>query len=167
MERLERLTIARGLLANLTPLKKDCGKLCGCACCKADESGENGMLLLPGEEAFYTGTSESFSYRLKPDDTYGKYGKRLICEGICQRENRPFACRIFPLRLRIQEEDCHLEIDPRAWAVCPLPDMGGVRGMSVEFRKAALEAGKLLIEDKGIRLALLNEQTDMDRERYL
>ena len=40
---------ARALLSNLTPLKSDCGRLCGGACCQGDDA--TGMLLFPGEEA--------------------------------------------------------------------------------------------------------------------
>ena len=35
------------ILGDLTPLKSNCGKLCGAACCESDETGENGMLLFP------------------------------------------------------------------------------------------------------------------------
>ena len=46
------LEAARKELETLTPLKINCGKLCGGACCQPDpeEEGENGMLLLPFEE---------------------------------------------------------------------------------------------------------------------
>ena len=46
---------ARALLSNLTPLKSDCGRLCGGACCQGDDA--TGMLLFPGEEALYTACS--------------------------------------------------------------------------------------------------------------
>ena len=42
---------ARALVGGLTPLKSDCGALCGAACCQADEDGQGGMYLFPGEEA--------------------------------------------------------------------------------------------------------------------
>ncbi|MEG1472022.1 MAG: hypothetical protein RSD76_06230, partial [Clostridia bacterium] len=54
------LSAARELLADVTPLKTNCGKLCGGACCQADESGENGMLLFPFEETFYEKPIEGF-----------------------------------------------------------------------------------------------------------
>ena len=41
---------ARALLENLTPLRTDCGKVCGSACCKSLDAEETGMLLFPGEE---------------------------------------------------------------------------------------------------------------------
>ena len=44
---------ARGLLAEVTPLKTDCGRVCGGICCRSMEGEETGMLLFPGEEDFY------------------------------------------------------------------------------------------------------------------
>ena len=44
----KRVSRARRLLADLTPLQTDCGALCGGACCKGDEG--TGMLLFPGED---------------------------------------------------------------------------------------------------------------------
>ena len=44
---------AREMLEKVTPLKGDCGRVCGAACCRPDETGRGGMLLFPGEEALY------------------------------------------------------------------------------------------------------------------
>ena len=49
----EALEKARELLENVTPLKTDCGKVCGGRCCRPLEAEETGMLLFPGEEDFY------------------------------------------------------------------------------------------------------------------
>ena len=38
------LEAARAAMGDLTPLKQDCGRLCGAACCQPDETGLNGML---------------------------------------------------------------------------------------------------------------------------
>ena len=46
---------ARNLLESLTPLKDDCGRLCGAACCHPDEDGQGGVALFPGEEEYYKG----------------------------------------------------------------------------------------------------------------
>ena len=45
----------RALLAEVTPLQTDCGRFCGAACCRSLPGEETGMLLFPGEEAFYAG----------------------------------------------------------------------------------------------------------------
>ena len=39
------LEAARAAMGDLTPLKRDCGRLCGAACCQPDETGLNGCLL--------------------------------------------------------------------------------------------------------------------------
>ena len=53
MDSLSAVLRARMLLDALTPLKTDCGRLCGGACCQGDET--TGMLLFPGEDALYAG----------------------------------------------------------------------------------------------------------------
>ena len=45
------LFAARKILEEVTPLKADCGRVCGAACCASLEGEETGMLLFPGEEA--------------------------------------------------------------------------------------------------------------------
>ena len=52
------------ILGDLTPLKSNCGKLCGAACCESDETGENGMLLFPYEEWFYRKPIPDFPFHL-------------------------------------------------------------------------------------------------------
>lgn len=158
---------ARELLRNLTPLKMNCGRLCGGACCQDDETGENGMLLFPGEEALYARPIEGFPFRLADDDTLFPGGKRLICQGHCPREQRPLACRLFPLRVRISGGRAVAEIDPRAWCVCPLPEQGGLRAMSGAFVEAVKKAGDLLLADPPQRAALESEQKLLDEMRQL
>ncbi len=158
---------ARELLRDLTPLKMNCGRLCGGACCQDDETGENGMLLFPGEEALYARPIEGFPFRLADDDTLFPGGKRLICQGHCPREQRPLACRLFPLRVRISDGRAVAEIDPRAWCVCPLPEQGGLRAMSRAFVEAVEQAGDLLLADPAQRAALESEQRLLDEMRQL
>ena len=158
---------AREALTTLTPLKMNCGKLCGGACCQPDpeEDGENGMLLFPFEEELYREPIEGFPFRLIDDDTLFEGGKRFVCEGTCSREHRPIACKLFPLRLNTHT--LKAEPDPRAWAVCPLLERGGVRGMSQDFVQAVEAAGRALMEDETIRAAMENEQRMLDETRVL
>ena len=39
MEALEAVMAARDLLEQVTPLRTDCGRYCGGACCLSDEDG--------------------------------------------------------------------------------------------------------------------------------
>ena len=40
------VSAAREKLNQLTPLKKDCGRICGARCCRPLEGEETGMLLM-------------------------------------------------------------------------------------------------------------------------
>ena len=51
MNETELIKKAYEAIGTLTPLKSDCGRLCGAVCCKGDD--ETGMLLFPGEESLY------------------------------------------------------------------------------------------------------------------
>ncbi len=85
----ETVLAARELLHTLTPLKTDCGKLCGGACCQGDDA--TGMLLFPGEDALYENCA--FAKVLSADFSLGGTPARLlVCQGHCERENRPLAC---------------------------------------------------------------------------
>ena len=169
---VQALEEARALLQNLTPLKINCGRLCGGACCQPspDDDGENGMLLFPCEERFYQEPIEGMPFHLVDDDTLFEGGKRFVCEGSCVREHRPLACRIFPLRMRVEEEKeihAEAEIDPRAWCVCPLLEQGGLRAMSQDFVKAVEAAGNALCKNESMLEALRNEQRLLDEMRRL
>lgn len=136
---------ARALLSNLTPLKSDCGRLCGGACCQGDDA--TGMLLFPGEEALYAACS--FARVLPAGFSLGGQSvSLLVCEGRCERENRPLACRLFPLFLKFREDQPPvLRMDARARAVCPLTDYG-MKALDPAFRQAARRAYDLLLEDE-------------------
>ena len=137
MEPLEAVVAARALLAGKTPLKKDCGRSCGAACCQSDEDGQGGMLLFPGEDALYDPLPEGF--RIERNDQVLPGAKLLICQGDCSRDARPLACRLFPL---LPARDGPVP-DQRAWAVCPLMRFG-LRGMDPAFVQAVREAGEIL-----------------------
>lgn len=170
---LKALRQARAELETLTPLKINCGKFCGGACCEPDETGENGMLLFPFEEELYKEPIEGFAYHMVDDDTLFKGGKRFVCEGSCPREHRPLACRLFPLRIRLETDETGdethavAELDPRAWCVCPLLERGGLRGMSGEFVAAVERAGDILAQNVYMLEALHNEQRLLDEMRQL
>ena len=130
---------ARTLLATVTPLQRDCGRVCGAACCSSLEGEETGMLLFPGEEE---------CYRALPDwkTVETERGTLLFCPGTCCRENRPLACRLFPLLPLPEAEGIRVAVDLRARAVCPLARQGK-NAMLPAFRKAVQEAGEILLRD--------------------
>ncbi len=141
----ESVLRCRELLETLTPLRGDCGAYCGAACCRSLPGEETGMLLFPGEEALYWGRE---AYRLRET----AQGTLLICEGTCRREERPLACRLFPLLPLLRGEEIRVAVDARARAVCPLRRVDGCRG---DFVEAVRQAGRILAEDEAQRAFLL------------
>ena len=153
---------ARELLAEITPLKRDCGRICGSRCCASLEGEETGMLLFPGEEDFY---EDLEGWKILPA------GKELllICPGRCEREDRPLSCRIFPLLPLPGEEGIRVRTDERSRTVCPLARQGK-RGMDPAFVEAVKKAGELLWEEPAQReflLRLQEEQAELKALREL
>lgn len=137
---MDSLEQARKNLETLTPLTKNCGLLCGQACCQPDETKENGMLLFPGEERYYTGQSWC---RMKATGQ----GNLLICDGTCPRETRPLACRIFPLVPVVKEQgEVAIQMDPRARGTCPLVKYG-IQGLHKDFVEAVHRQMETLVAD--------------------
>ena len=134
------LDTARKLLENVTPLKTDCGRVCGGACCRSLEGEMTGMLLFPGEEDFYE-EAEGFSMQPVPG------GLLLICSGRCQRGQRPLSCRLFPLLPLLREDGVHVAVDARSRAVCPL-SRHGKDGLEPAFVAAVKQVGELLAQDE-------------------
>ncbi|MBR1584785.1 MAG: hypothetical protein IJ662_04525 [Clostridia bacterium] len=139
MEALQAVIEARKLLENITPLKTDCGRYCGGACCQSDEDGQGGMLLFPEEEKLYTPLPAGFA--LTQDDAVLPGAWLLTCDGACNRADRPLSCRLFPLLPTAK--GCRM--DRRGWAVCPLMDHGKA-GLNPAFTAAVIQAGRLLYD---------------------
>lgn len=150
----DSLRKARELLLDVTPLKTDCGKACGARCCQSLEGEETGMLLFPGEEEAYQGKPE---WKLRRTAS----GTLLVCSCRCDREERPLACRIFPLLPVIRGGEVKVAGDQRAKAVCPLLRQG-IRSMDPAFIDAVKEAGRILAGDPEQRrfMEQLTEEQD-------
>lgn len=149
---------AREVLGDLTPMRSDCGRLCGAACCQPDEDGQGGVYLFPGEEdlmnaAWGRGVHDDFA-------------PMLVCDGPCDRNARPFACRIFPLTpVRREDGKWSVRMDARARAMCPLV-RSGVKGLNPDFAKAARRAIRLLAEDPEMESFLNHWQTLEEEYRF-
>lgn len=130
---------AREKLESLTPLKSDCGRLCGARCCRSMEGEQTGMLLYPGEEDYY---EDMDGWEILPA------GRDLliVCPGECDRADRPLSCRIFPLLPVPEEDGVKVRTDERARGICPLA-RHGKRGMDPAFAEAVREAGEILCAD--------------------
>ena len=139
------LISARERLRDVTPLKGDCGRVCGRACClpaPGSEGSPSGMYLFPGEAGLY-----------KPCPGWARLctagwasGDRILlleCEGVCPREDRPLACRLFPLCARSSGGGFTVGMDPRGRSVCPLIPHG-VQALDPAFTKAVTDAIRTL-----------------------
>ncbi len=124
------------VLRKTTPLTFDCGKLCDGKCCRGDE--KTGMLLFPGEK-------ELIDEKINIIEKDGH--EIAVCNGACNRNKRPLACRIYPLfPLLFETGEIKVIFDYRA--NCPLSESG--YRFNKRFIKAVKRVGQYL---------LLNEET--------
>ncbi len=139
MEKEKIIEKCYDILRRETPLRFDCGKLCGGFCCKGDEN--TGMILFAGEEKFLDP-----SIKIKENDGV----KYAVCNGSCNRNKRPLSCRIYPLFPYIKEknEKKYIEVGLDFRAKCPLTSCE--YKFNRRFVKTVGRAGKYL---------LLNEET--------
>ena len=147
------VSAAREKLKQVTPLKRDCGRICGARCCRPLEGEETGMLLFPGEAEAYAGKA-GFEVRKTAR------GDLLICSGICDREDRPLSCRLFPLLPVIGDDGkVRAVTDLRAKAVCPLARQGK-SAVDPDFAEAVREAGEILAaeDEQAVFLEMLEEE---------
>lgn len=146
---------AYDILSDVTPLDFDCGLLCRSKCCKG--SMQDGMLLFPGEEKRFENLSGFVI-----NDT--QYGKTLVCNGSCDRNTRPIACRIFPLFPYVtqNENGCRISVlnDVRALNYCPLCEMQ----LRSDFERKIRLATRNLLRDEecaAFLIRLTSEFTDI------
>ena len=155
----DAVSAAREKLNQATPLKKDCGRICGARCCRSLEGEETGMLLFPGEAEAYAG-KDGWEVRKTAR------GDLLLCSGTCNREERPLSCRLFPL-LPLIGDDGRIRVitDLRARAVCPLARQGK-SAMDPAFIDALREAGEILAADdeQAVFLDVLAEEQEQLKE---
>ncbi len=156
----QALEKARGLLGEVTPLRKDCGAVCGAACCSSLEGEKTGMLLFPGEEELCRNFPGGY---LRQRET-GEW--LLICSGTCDRGRRPLACRMFPLLPVIREGKIRVETDLRARAVCPL-SRRGKSALDPAFTEAVGQAGEALMESSRQRAFLEKLSGEQEELRAL
>lgn len=159
----ERLvyTTAYRILDRVTPLKIDCGQLCGAACCKDGGHDDAGMYLYPGESCMYAARPEWLSIS-QSAFTYGDSQAHALlaqCNGTCDRRMRPLSCRIFPLiPYKKVASPLTIIMDPRARAMCPLSQMLSIDKLDTKFVEAVSYVFHFLIKSKQVR-AFIQEQS--------
>lgn len=139
------------LFDDITPIRVDCGELCGKACCKGEDSG---MYLFPGEKKVFDLLSPKWITIECSDFSYTHKGKEktvpiAMCDGTCDRYQRPLSCRIFPLTPYLNENGA-LEIitDPRAKSVCPLSKVMKKEELAPEFVRNVERTFTLLMKNR-------------------
>lgn len=142
---MESIQSARRVFTDATPLKSDCGMLCGSACCQDDPLESSGMILFPGEEALYDPAPDwaVITYTMFE----GKPVRMLRCVKPCPRCDRPLACMMFPLIPVMIDGKPRVRADRRAFAVCPLAGQGS-DAFDPAFVTAVKEAARLLAADE-------------------
>lgn len=136
-------------IGNLTPLKADCGVLCGGACCKGDSN--TGMRLFPYEHSDMNVVETEYGFKL------------VVCDGICDRDKRPLACRIFPFFPTIDEKGrIYVELDYRAKLLCPMIDHCEEIIFDKKFLKAVKKVGKILLKDEKCKEFLYQSTDEID-----
>ena len=139
---LDTILRAYAAIGESTPLCSDCGALCGAACCESDGDGQGGVDLLPGEIELI-GNAEWMETSHDPSMD----AEMIVCTAMCEREKRPFLCRVFPLCPVVGRDGrWTVRMDARARAMCPLT-RGGVRGLDPQFVRGCVRAVRILAEE--------------------
>ena len=140
------------ILGDLTPLRADCGQLCGGACCKGD--ADCGMRLFPHEET-------TLSVITSEDG-----GRLAVCDGTCDRTQRPLSYRIFPFFPTVDDKGrVYAEPDHRAGRLCPLIRHSDEIAFDPRFFRALKKVGKRLAADPECREFLLQTTEEIDLYR--
>ncbi len=152
---------AYAVLEDRTPVMYDCGNLCSSACCRDNGLG---MLLFPYEETYLQTTPNDFTIKNSNIIIDGYTVKLLYCNGTCNRNVRPLACRIFPLfPFTYEDNRVSVQFDPRASGTCPLllTDVDGIY-MSGVFRLMVYKTALMLITDPSIKTYLIHITKELE-----
>jgi len=101
------------IIGDATPLKFNCGTLCDRACCVSDGY----MMVFPGEKCILQ--NRNYTFGKAHLITYGDIDI-VTCNGTCDRDYRPFSCRIYPLAPKFIDDKLFVRLDVRGRPTCPL-----------------------------------------------
>ena len=151
------------MLKDVTPLKTDCGEYCQNACCRDNGEAGSCVWLLPGEDD--DSVMEWADVRIVTMPVTRSEAQAIFCRKLCQRDHRPFLCRIFPLSpyYSQKKQRWSVRMDRRAAAICPLFQFGK-SGLRRDFLEAAECAVNMLASDQDYRQAL--EELEKEESAY-
>lgn len=142
-----------------TPLITNCGRLCSCLCCSDTDAGE-GMYLYPFEEVMF---GKDTPFADVSDSNFivsGKAVKFITCDGFCERDKRPLACRIFPLLPYVDTlGNLQVIFDPRAVDFCPLEH----KKLTLKFKKQVHQISNMLFKVAETREFLIEQSRLVDQ----
>ncbi len=101
------------IIGSATPLNFNCGTLCNRACCEI----EGYMMVFPGEKKLIS--NQKYTFGSIDLVSYGKI-EIVTCDGTCNREYRPFSCRVYPLAPKFINDELFVRLDVRGRPLCPL-----------------------------------------------
>lgn len=147
---------AYSILNETTPLKFDCGSLCNSLCCTDfSETDEGlGMWLLPGEKEILQ-KYNTYTFHKSSDGT-----ETVVCNGSCNRNVRPYACRIYPYypSLKYTENgnvEIKIKIDPRARLTCPIASYRSKYRANIYFLSRLKCSARILLNSPEIAKELI------------
>lgn len=156
-------TMAYDALGDATPISADCGLLCGRACCRVEED-ITGMYLFPEENVMFRDLPKYMKlYDTDFEYDYGRYADLLTCDGHCERDRRPLACRIFPLLPYLRGDGvCEIIVDPRGKGVCPMARTMTLDDFEPDFVDGVRRAANILLRNPQSRrfIEALSRQID-------
>lgn len=151
----ELLLEACDIIGNHTPLNFNCGTLCSKACCECDGY----MMVFPGEKELLNAGNYTFD---KTDLlSYGSIDI-VTCDSTCDRNYRPFSCRIYPLAPKFIDGELFVRLDVRARPTCPLCHKS-MSALNPDFIKSVKKALIHLSQDEQLKkfLKAISNHVDM------
>lgn len=157
------------LTSAVTPLKNDCGVLCGSICCRAGDNQSLGVYLFPGEECMFTGREDWLQWELRDPagDDFPRSWKSPVhfvrCTSPCPREKRPLSCRFFPLAPHLLRDGTLFLIHETLPVPYSCPLIEKKMSLQVEFIDTVALCWKEMLKDP--RLLALVKMDSQDREK--
>ncbi len=161
------------LTAYVTPLKEDCGHLCGSICCRPDRENTLGMYLFPGEEKMFTGREDWLQWEQRDpreDDFPPSWVDPVYfvsCTKPCPREKRPLSCRLFPLAPHLLSDGRLILIYETLELPYSCPLISKNITLEQDFIDVVAQCWQELLKDRRIRDLVIMDSAVRERQGQL